>query len=183
MKKLSMEELQRKSVDEFKEAKKSKLRLVLDDIRSMSNIGSVFRTSDAFLVEKIHLCGITAQPPHREIEKTAIGATESVAWSYHENVLELIKELKSEGFIILSLEQADKSVMLNEFLPKAEEKYAVVLGNEVFGVNEEIIGLSDQVIEIPQYGTKHSLNVSVSAGILIWDFYSKINGKVLESPL
>ena len=183
MKKLSMEELQRKSVDEFKEAKKSKLRLVLDDIRSMSNIGSVFRTSDAFLVEQIHLCGITAQPPHREIEKTAIGATESVTWSYHPNALELIKELKIDGWIVLSLEQADKSVMLNEFLPIADEKYVVVLGNEVFGVKEEIIGLSDQVIEIPQHGTKHSLNVSVSVGILIWDFYSKINGKVLERPL
>lgn len=174
MRKLKNEELNRATIEEFKIANKFPLVLVLDNIRSLSNIGSVFRTSDAFAVDELVLCGITAQPPHREIHKTALGATESVSWRYVESAVEAIQELKDLGYTILSVEQADKSVMLNEFFPKKNVRYALVFGNEVHGVDEAIISLSDACIEIPQWGTKHSLNVSVSAGIVLWDILFKL---------
>lgn len=173
MKKLVMEELNRLSVADYKEAEKSDFCLILDDIRSMANVGSIFRTADCFLASRIYLCGITAQPPHREIEKTALGATGSVDWVYKENVLELIEDLKTDNWQIVSLEQVENSIYLDDFSPEQFKKYAFVLGNEVFGVKQEIVETSDIVLEIPQFGTKHSFNVSVSTGILLWDFYSK----------
>lgn len=175
MRKLKNSELNRLSVDGFKESKKNPIIVVLDNIRSLNNIGSVFRTSDAFLIEKIYLCGITARPPHKDINKTALGATETVEWEYYESTTELIKKLKNEGVKIASVEQAENAEMLGEFTPKQGEKYAIVFGNEVKGVDQEVVNLSDTVIEIPQFGTKHSLNISVSAGIVIWDLHSKLN--------
>ncbi len=183
MSKLSMEELQRLSLEEFKMAGKSNFCLILDDIRSMSNVGSIFRTADCFLASKIYLCGITAQPPHREIEKTAIGATESVDWEYIEDVLALVQKLKSEDWQIVPLEQVANSVSLDKFQPDNTKKYAFVLGNEVFGVKQALIDLADTVVEIPQFGTKHSFNVSVSTGILLWEFYSKTKGNDLDKPM
>jgi 23S rRNA (guanosine2251-2'-O)-methyltransferase len=183
MNKLSMNELNRLSVEDFKKSDKSNFCLILDDIRSMSNVGSIFRTADCFLASKIYLCGITAQPPHREIEKTAIGATESVDWEYVSDVLSLVDKLKSDNWQIVPLEQVENSVSLDKFEPESDRKYAFVLGNEVFGVKQEIIDRSNTVVEIPQFGTKHSFNVSVSTGILLWDFYSKIKGNDLESPV
>jgi 23S rRNA (guanosine2251-2'-O)-methyltransferase len=178
MKKLSMEELNRLSVDNFKISEKRNFCIVLDDIRSMSNVGSIFRTSDCFLASKIFLCGITSTPPHREIEKTALGATESVDWEYHSNIVELLNSLKNEGWKLVSLEQVEGSISLLDFSPNLSDKYAFVLGNEVFGVKQEIIEMSDFVLEIPQFGTKHSFNVSVSNGIVLWDFYSKTIGGI-----
>ncbi|GHB47016.1 RNA methyltransferase [Mongoliitalea lutea] len=175
MKKLSMDELNRLSVEEFKKVEKIPLVIILDNVRSLNNVGSAFRTSDAFLVEKIYLCGITGTPPHREIQKTALGATESVAWSYVETTLQAIKELKASGYTICSVEQVDKSIPLHQFEVNKSEKYALVFGNEVFGVEEAVIKASDNIIEIPQLGTKHSLNISVSMGIVIWDLLSKMN--------
>ncbi|PSL04290.1 RNA methyltransferase [Cecembia rubra] len=175
MKKLSMEELNRLSVEEFKKRDKAPLVIVLDNVRSLNNVGSAFRTSDAFLIEKICLCGITGTPPHREIQKTALGATESVEWEYFENTSKAIEELREAGFNICALEQVDQSVPLNEFQPDKGKKYALVFGNEVFGVEQEVILKSDHVLEIPQLGTKHSLNISVSMGIAIWDFVVKLN--------
>lgn len=169
MKKLSMEELNRLSKEEFKNADKKKIIAILDNIRSMHNVGSVFRTSDAFALEKIILCGITAQPPHREIEKAALGATESVDWEYHPKTIEVVKKLKSEGYKIISIEQAENSIFLQNFETKLDEKYAIVFGNEVEGVDQEVIYASDYCIEIPQFGTKHSFNVSVCAGIVLWE--------------
>lgn len=180
MKKLAMEELNRISVEEFKKKNKLGICLVLDNIRSMANVGSVFRTGDCFRVEKIHLCGITSTPPHREIEKTALGATESVDWTYHENAESLVQALKAEGYRILALEQAEGSVSLSHFTPEPDSRYALILGNEVFGVNDALLRHADQVIEIPQFGTKHSFNVSVSAGIFLWDYFTKTMGKVLD---
>lgn len=180
MKKLAMEELNRISVQEFKEKRKMPVSLILDDIRSMANVGSVFRTADCFRVEKIHLCGITAPPPHREIEKTALGATASVDWVYHENAESLVLALKAEGCRILALEQAKGSVSLTDFTPDPHSRYGLILGNEVFGVNDTLLQHTDQVIEIPQFGTKHSFNVSVSAGIFLWDYFTKTIGKVLD---
>lgn len=180
MKKLSMESLNRISVQEFKDKKKLPLSLILDDVRSMANVGSVFRTADGFRVEKIYLCGITSTPPHREIEKTALGATASVNWSYYSQAEDLVKNLKEEGYRILALEQADRSVSLHRFNPEPGVRYALILGNEVFGVNDALMQLADQVIEIPQFGTKHSFNVSVSAGIFLWDYFTKTMGNVLE---
>lgn len=168
MKKLSMDELNRLSPEEFKQAKKSPIVVVLDNIRSMHNVGSIFRTSDAFAIEKLYLCGITARPPHRDIEKAALGATESVDWEYAENTLELVKNLKNDGYKILSIEQAVNSISLEKFNKSASEKYAVVFGNEVDGVDQDVITNSDACIEIPQFGTKHSFNVSVTAGIVLW---------------
>jgi len=176
MRKLKNEELGRMEQEEFQQSKKLNACIVLDDIRSMNNIGSAFRTSDAFRVEKIHLCGITAQPPHRDINKTALGATDTVSWEYHEKISELIPQLKAQGYHIVSVEQADKSTSLLEFAPSEDQRYAFVFGNEVFGVNDEVVKSSDMVLEIPQYGTKHSLNISVSLGIVIWDFVSKRGG-------
>ncbi len=178
MKKLSMDELNRLSVDEFKEKPKIPLVIILDNIRSLNNVGSAFRTSDAFLVQKIYLCGITGKPPHRDIQKTALGATDSVDWEYVKDTTEAIEKLKKQGFVICALEQVDKSVKLNDFQPEKDGKYALVFGNEVFGVEEKVIAASDHVLEIPQLGTKHSLNIAVSMGITIWDFVNKMG--VLE---
>lgn len=169
--KLSMEQLGRMSVDEFKSSEKSPLIIIADNVRSMHNVGSIFRTSDAFLVEKIYLCGITPTPPHREIQKTALGATESVDWQYAENTLEVVNQLKKEGWTILALEQTTNSVMLDELKVEKGEKIAIVLGNEVEGVNQEVINLCHKAVEIPQFGTKHSFNVSVSCGIMLWQVY------------
>src|SRR5690606_28291579 len=175
MRKLKLEELGRISVEEFKEADKIPVVVILDNIRSMYNIGSVFRTADAFLIEKIYLCGITGTPPHKEIRKTALGATESVEWEYVKEISELIGKLKNEGFKILSIEQTEGSKNLSEFELSPNEKYAVIFGNEVEGVQQEVINQSDVCIEIPQGGTKHSLNVSVCAGILLWEMFKKLS--------
>ena len=140
----------------------------------MNNVGGVFRTSDAFRVSQVWLCGITGQPPHREIQKTALGATESVDWAYQEDIMVLIDQLKNEGWTIASIEQADKSTSLDQFEPEHGKKYAFVFGNEVFGVKDEVVAQSDLVLEIPQFGTKHSLNISVSCGVVVWDFYQKV---------
>ena len=175
MRKLKNNELDRISVDEFKQAKKTPIIVVLDNIRSLNNIGSVFRTSDAFLIEKIYLCGITATPPNKEIHKTALGATDTVAWEYAKDVLEVIQKLNDENVKIYSVEQTENSIMLNDFQVKTNERYALIFGNEVKGVSQEAINLSDGVIEIPQLGSKHSLNISVSAGIVIWDLFQKLN--------
>ena len=169
-----MEELNRLSVEEFKQKEKVPLVIVLDNVRSLNNVGSAFRTSDAFAIEKICLCGITGTPPHREIQKTALGATESVAWNYFSNTLEAMDLLKKEGYKICAFEQVDKSVMLHEFVPETDGKYALIFGNEVFGVEQEVLDHSDFVIEIPQLGTKHSLNISVSMGIALWDLVVKL---------
>lgn len=172
--KVSMEELNRLSVEDYLSAPKHSFVFVLDDIRSLNNVGSVFRTSDAFRAEKIFLCGLTGTPPHRDITKTALGADESVAWEKCADVLELLARLKTEGYTIAALEQAEGSTKLQDFAPESTRKYAFVLGNEVFGVNEEVVNQSDICLEIPQFGTKHSLNVSVSAGIVAWDYVSKV---------
>lgn len=169
--KLSMQQLGRISVDEYKSSEKSPLIIIADNVRSMHNVGSIFRTSDAFLVEKIYLCGITPTPPHREIQKTALGATESVDWQYAENTLDVVNQLKKEGWTILALEQTTNSVMLDELKIEKGEKIAIVLGNEVEGVNQEVINLCNTAVEIPQFGTKHSFNVSVSCGIMLWQVY------------
>lgn len=169
--KLSMQQLGRISVDEYKSSEKSPLIIIADNVRSMHNVGSIFRTSDAFLVEKIYLCGITPTPPHREIQKTALGATESVDWQYAENTVEVVNQLKKEGWTILALEQTTNSVMLDELKVEKGEKIAIVLGNEVEGIDQEVINLCDKAVEIPQFGTKHSFNVSVSCGIMLWQVY------------
>lgn len=168
MKKLSMDELNRKSATEFKQAEKLPIIVVLDNVRSMNNVGSVFRTADAFLLEAIYLCGVTAKPPHREIQKTALGATETVNWKYFETTLDAVNSLKNEGYKIYAVEQADESIMLDKFTP-ATGKIALVFGNEISGVEQVVIDVCDACIEIPQYGTKHSLNLAVSAGIVIWE--------------
>ncbi|HLT07400.1 MAG TPA: RNA methyltransferase [Cyclobacteriaceae bacterium] len=169
-----MDELNRLTPEEFKKTEKTPLIIVLDNVRSLNNVGSAFRTGDAFRVEKILLCGITGTPPHREINKTALGATESVDWRHEESTLEAIKSLKRDGYEIVVLEQVTHSIPLHEFQPDPEKKYALVFGNEVFGVDEEVILDSDHVVEIPQIGTKHSLNISVSIGISLWDFVHKM---------
>ena len=177
MRKLKNSELDRLSIESFKDVKKTPLIIILDNIRSLNNIGSVFRTSDAFLIEKIYLCGITATPPHKDIHKTALGSTETVAWEYVENTLDLVEKLKAKNIKILSIEQAENATMLNDFTPKQQTTYALVFGNEVKGVSQNVVSASDLVIEIPQYGTKHSLNISVSCGIVIWDIFSKMRVK------
>ena len=174
MRKLKNSELSRLSVDEFKKTQKTPLIIVLDNIRSLNNIGSVFRTSDAFLIEKIYLCGITATPPHKDIHKTALGSTDTVVWEYAESSLEVIKKLKQNNVIVCSIEQAENATMLQDFKPKTNTDYALVFGNEVKGVSQEVVDSSDVVIEIPQFGTKHSLNISVSCGVVIWDVFSKL---------
>jgi len=179
MRKLKNNELGRISVDAFKEAKKTPIIVVLDNVRSLNNIGSVFRTSDAFLIEKIYLCGISATPPNKDIHKTALGATASVAWEYAEDTLTLIERLKAENIKILAIEQAENSTKLDAFLPEAIQKYAIVMGNEVKGVQQEVINASDLCIEIPQLGTKHSLNISVTTGVVLWDLFTKL--KQLDS--
>lgn len=175
MRKLKNSELDRLSVNDFKQVTKTPLIIILDNIRSLNNIGSVFRTSDAFLIEKIYLCGITATPPHKDIHKTALGSTETVAWEYVENTKTLVEKLKTEGIKICSIEQAENATMLNDFTPNPDTTYALVFGNEVKGVAQEVVSASDLVIEIPQYGTKHSLNISVSCGVVVWDLFSKIS--------
>lgn len=172
MRKLKNSELNRLEVEEFKKAEKLPLVIVLDNIRSLNNIGSVFRTADAFLIDKIYLCGITATPPHKDIRKTALGATESVAWEYRKDTLELIHELKKDHHC-LAIEQAEDALMLNAFKIDEKLKYAVIFGNEVKGVSQEVVNTCHGTLEIPQFGTKHSLNIAVSAGIVVWDFWSK----------
>lgn len=175
MKVKSITELNRKSIEEFKETEKIPLVIVLDNIRSLNNIGSVFRTSDAFLVESILLCGITACPPNTEIHKTALGAEYSVDWEYFENTKDAISFLKGEGYCICAVEQAKDSMMLHEMSLDKGNKYALVLGNEVKGVSQDVVDLCDQCVEIPQFGTKHSLNVSVAGGIVIWEFFKQLS--------
>ena len=174
MRKLKNKELNRKNIEAFKKAPKTPLIVVLDNIRSLNNVGSVFRTADAFLIQKIYLCGITASPPHKDIQKTALGATDSVTWEYVENTLELVRKLRKEGTQILSVEQAEGSTFLQEFLPQKNKTYAVIFGNEVKGVQQSVVDASDACIEIPQYGTKHSLNIAVSAGVVLWDLFQKL---------
>ena len=169
--------MQRLSVDEFKQAEKLPLIVVLDDVRSMHNVGSVFRTGDAFRIEAVYLCGITSTPPNAEIHKTALGAEDSVEWKYFDTALEAVEALKSNGYEIYSVEQAHGSTMLQDFTPIYNNRYAVILGNEVKGVHQEVIDASDGCLEIPQFGTKHSMNVSVTAGIIIWHFAKMIINK------
>lgn len=173
MKKLKLEELNRPSLEEYKELPKAEVVVVLDNIRSLNNVGSAFRTGDAFLTKKIWLCGITGTPPNREIQKTALGATDSVEWEYAQNTVEVVKKLKEEGYKIVCLEQTSESVLLQDFQPLESEKYCFVFGNEVFGVEDAVIAETDICLEIPQFGTKHSLNVSVTIGIVLWDFFVK----------
>jgi len=177
MRKLKNEELDRLTSDEFKRAEKSPIVIVLDNIRSLNNIGSVFRTADAFLVEKIYLCGITATPPHKDIRKTALGATESMDWEYAKDTLDVITDLKSKNYHILAVEQAENSTILNKLKIDNSKKYALIFGNEVKGVEQEVVDTSDEVVEIPQFGTKHSLNISVSVGVTVWDVWSKLNSE------
>lgn len=174
MRKLENSELERKSIDDFKQSKKTPIILVLDDVRSLHNIGSVFRTADAFLIEKIYLCGITASPPNKEIHKTALGATDTVAWEYNNNVIDVIEQLKKENTTTLAIEQVERSTYLQDFKVQNGEKYALIFGNEVHGVSQQAIALCDNSIEIPQLGTKHSLNISVSVGIVVWDLFQKM---------
>jgi len=173
MRKLKNSELGRPTIEEFKDTVKIPLLVVLDNIRSLNNIGSVFRTGDAFLIEKIYLCGITARPPHKDIHKTALGATESVAWEYAADTLELVEKLKADDVIVASIEQAENSTMLQNFQIEPNQKYAVVFGNEVKGVQQKVVSASNYCIEIPQLGTKHSLNISVSVGVVLWDLFKK----------
>ena len=179
MRKLKITELNRITAEEFKYSEKIPLIVVLDDVRSMHNIGSVFRTADAFRVACIYLCGITAIPPHPDMHKTALGAEYTVDWKYVKYTMEAVKELQSLGYLVYAVEQAEGSVMLDELELDKSKKYAVILGNEVKGVKQEVIDQSNGCIEIPQYGTKHSLNVSVTAGIVIWDLFNKLKNNVL----
>jgi 23S rRNA (guanosine2251-2'-O)-methyltransferase len=174
--KLKLDELKRISVEEFRNAEKIPVVIVLDNIRSLHNIGSVFRTADAFRIERICLCGITAVPPHREIHKTALGATETVDWKHFSDVKECILDLKDSGYRIAGVEQTEKSIMLTDYKPDKLAKQALVFGNEITGISDSVIALADEFIEIPQFGTKHSFNISVSAGILMWEFYKSKKG-------
>lgn len=174
--KLKNSELDRINAEEYKAAEKTPLIIILDNIRSLNNIGSVFRTADAFLVKKIYLCGITAQPPHKDIQKTALGATDSVEWEYVEDVMEVVSKLRKEGVFVASIEQAELAVNLNDFSVQKELTYALIFGNEVKGVQQKVVSTSDAVIEIPQFGTKHSLNISVSVGVVVWDLFVKLVG-------
>ena len=174
MKKLKLDELNRVDIQEFKEQEKLPVVVVLDNVRSMHNVGSVFRTADGFSIEKVVLCGITAQPPHREIEKTALGATQSVDWIHFADTLVAIDTLRGLGYQIIAIEQAENSTMLNTFKPDPTQKYALIFGNEVNGVSDEAMQKIDNCIEIPQFGTKHSFNIVISAGIVLWDFFAKL---------
>jgi 23S rRNA (guanosine2251-2'-O)-methyltransferase len=174
MKKLKNKDLQRINIEEFKNAEKTPITIVLDNVRSALNVGSVFRTSDAFLIENIILCGITACPPNKDIRKAALGSTDSVKWEYSEDTSEAVKRLMEKGYYVVGVEQANKATMLNNFkLPK--KPIAIIMGNEVNGVAQEVIDICNQVIEIPQFGTKHSLNISVTTGIVVWDLWKKLN--------
>jgi len=170
-----MDELNRPTIEEFKDQKKLPITLILDNIRSLHNVGSIFRTADGFAVEKIILCGITGQPPHREIEKTALGATNSISWEYEKDILTVISSLKEKDYKIIAIEQAENSSYLNEYNVNSIKKHALILGNEVHGVSDEAMKQIDDCLEIPQFGTKHSLNVVVSAGIVLWDFFTKLS--------
>jgi 23S rRNA (guanosine2251-2'-O)-methyltransferase len=174
MRKLSNKELNRKSVAEFHSSVKSPFIVVLDNVRSLNNVGSIFRTADAFIVEAVYLCGITATPPHREIQKSALGATDSVAWKYFGSAAEAVVHLRERGYVIISVEQAEGAVSLDAFMPEKGKKYALVFGHEIRGVSEEVVAMSEACIEIPQYGIKHSFNVAVSAGIVLWELSGKI---------
>ena len=174
MQKLTNQQLQRIDVETFKKAPKTPLIIVLDDVRSLNNIGSVFRSSDAFRIEKIYLCGITACPPHKDIHKTALGATESVDWEYRKDIHQLVEELHSEA-VIIAVEQAENATLLHQFFPEKNKKYALIFGNEVKGVQQSVVSICTNVIEIPQLGTKHSLNISVSVGIVLWDLTTKLS--------
>ncbi len=174
MRKLNNEELSRLTVEGFKQADKMPIVVVLDQVRSSNNIGSVFRTSDALLIKKICLCGITATPPDKEIHKTALGAENSVAWSYFQTTEEAVEELRKDGYTIIAIEQVEGSIALNEFIPDPNEKLALIFGNEVKGVQQDVVNRCDKTIEIPQFGTKHSFNIAVSAGIVLWDLVNKI---------
>ena len=177
MQKKSMLDLHRISTEEFKQVEKIPVAVVLDDVRSEMNVGSVFRTADAFVVEHIALCGITATPPKHEIHKTALGAEDSVAWSYHKTALEAVQKLRNQGYTICAIEQVHGSVSLEEFTIEQGKKYALVLGNEVKGVSQAVVDASDCCIEIPQHGTKHSLNIACSAAIVMWHFFNALKGK------
>ena len=173
MRKLKNKELERKTVEEFKASSKLPFVIVLDNIRSLNNVGSFFRTADAFLVDEIHLCGISATPPNKEIHKTALGSTDSVNWKYFAYTTDSIKYLKENKYRIYAIEQADNSVALNDFVVTPYDKYALIFGNEVKGVQQSIINLCNGCVEIPQYGTKHSINVSVSGGVVMWEFFKQ----------
>lgn len=175
MRKIKNSELNRLSVEDFKSAKKSPIIIVLDNIRSLNNIGSIFRTADAFLIDHIYLCGITATPPHKDIQKTALGSTNSLNWSYEKDTLSLVKKLQSKKIKVIAVEQVENSVMLQDFKTNSNDVYALVFGHEVKGVSQEVVSQCDIVLEIPQHGTKHSFNISVSCGIVLWEFFSKIN--------
>ena len=174
MKKLKLEELGRISVNEFKDAEKIPVCILLDNVRSLHNVGSAFRTADAFRIEKIYLTGITGTPPHREIHKTALGATESVAWEYAEHAAVAVQKIKADGYHIIAIEQTTQSIALQKFEVTTGTRYCLVFGNEVNGVSDDVIALADSAIEIPQHGTKHSLNVSVCLGVVVWDFYKQL---------
>ena len=174
MRKLKITELNRLSVDEFKQADKLPLVVVLDEVRSLHNIGSVFRTSDAFLVNRIYLCGITATPPHPEMHKTALGAEDTVDWTYKKHTLEAVEELHNQGYTVLAIEQVEGATMLDELKVDASTRYALVFGNEVAGVEQEVVDMCDGAIEIPQVGTKHSINVSVAGGVVLWPFFAAL---------
>jgi 23S rRNA (guanosine2251-2'-O)-methyltransferase len=174
LRKLKLDELNRASLSEFKEQDKLPIVVVLDNVRSMHNVGSIFRTCDGFAVEQVCLCGITSQPPHREIEKTALGATQSINWTYYADPIQAVEQLRNEGYTIIAIEQAENSVMLNDFEAQKDKKYALIFGNEVNGVSDEVMQMIDACIEIPQFGTKHSFNIVVSAGIVLWDFLGKL---------
>ena len=175
MRKIKNSDLNRLSLDSFKAAEKSPLIIILDNIRSLNNVGSVFRTADAFRVKHIYLCGITATPPHKDIQKTALGSTDSVDWSYAENTQSIVKKLQSEKVKVIAIEQAENSTELQSFVPQKKTTYALVFGHEVKGVSQDVVNGCNGIIEIPQYGTKHSLNVAVSSGVVLWDLFSKIN--------
>lgn len=172
--KLENKELNRKTVEEFKQADKTPIIIVLDNVRSLNNVGSVFRTADAFLIEAIYLCGITGTPPNKDIQKTALGSTETVTWKYYKTTLEAVQNLKQNGYSVYAIEQAENAVLLDTFEPVPDSKLAIVFGNEVKGVQQEVIDASSGVIEIPQIGTKHSINIAVSVGIVVWDLFGKV---------
>lgn len=175
MRKLLTSELNRKTAEEARSSAKTPFLIVLDNVRSQSNVGSVFRTADAFMAEAVYLCGITGTPPSREIQKTALGATESVIWKYFGETLDAVHKLKSDGFIVVAVEQAEGSVSLNNFTVEEGKKYALVFGNEVNGVDQDVLNICDKCIEIPQFGSKHSFNIAVSAGIVLWELHRKYN--------
>ncbi len=177
MRKLRNEELDRLSVEDFKTAEKSPVAVILDNVRSMNNIGSIFRTADAFRLDKVILCGITATPPHKDIHRTALGATESVEWQYFERTEEAVQHLRNEGYVIVAVEQTENNHRLGEWQADPEKKYALVFGHEVRGIQQNVVNMADFSLEIPQFGTKHSLNISVCAGIVIWEFFKMAGHK------